>query len=142
MAHLFKKKRDEEEMSIDLTPMLDVVFIMLIFFIVTASFVSEQGFLVNRPPPSPPEEQPDPDKRNVVLIVSETDEIWFEGRRIDMRSIRANVERVLAENPDAQVVVRAHEYSTAETYIGIVDQAQEAVGRFDFAVSLVTYNDS
>jgi len=143
MAHLFKKKRDEEEMAIDLTPMLDVVFIMLIFFIVTASFVSEQGFLVNRPPPAPEDSEPDLSKRNVVMIVDETDEIWFEGRRIDIRSVRANVERVLAENPEAQVIVRAHEYSTAATYVGIADEAKEAVGSDpNFAVSLVTYNDS
>ncbi len=143
MSHLFKKKRDEEEMAIDLTPMLDVVFIMLIFFIVTASFVSEQGFLVNRPPPAPEDSQPDPSKRNVVMIVDEVDEIWFEGRRIDIRSVRANVERVLAENPEAQVIVRAHEYSTAAIYVGIADEAKEAVGRDpNFAVSLVTYNDS
>ena len=142
MARLFKKKRDEEEMTIDLTPMLDVVFIMLIFFIVTASFVSEQGFLVNRPPPSPEQNEPD-QKRNAVFVVSETDEIWFEGRRVDVRSVRALVEQVLAGNSEASVVVRAHEYSTAETYIGITDQATEAVGsRPDFAVSLVTYNDS
>ena len=143
MAHLFKKKRDEEEMAIDLTPMLDVVFIMLIFFIVTASFVSEQGFLVNRPPPAPENSEPDIKNRNVVMIVDETDEIWFEGRRIDIRSVRANVERVLAENPDAQVIVRAHEFSTASTYVGIADEAKEAVGSDpNFAVSLVTYNDS
>lgn len=144
MASLFKKKREEEEMSIDLTPMLDVVFIMLIFFIVTASFVSEQGFLVNRPPPAPEDTPPPPpDKRNIVMIVSETDEIWFEGRRIDIRAVRANVERVLAENPEAQVIVRAHEYSTAAVYVGIADEAKEAVGSDpNFAVSLVTYNDS
>ena len=143
MAKLFKKKRDEEEMSIDLTPMLDVVFIMLIFFIVTASFVSEQGFLVNRPPPKPPEDLIENSARNVVMVVSETDEIWFEGRRIDIRSVRANVERVLAENPKAQVIVRAHELSTASVYVGIADQAKEAVGNNpNFAVSLVTYNDS
>jgi biopolymer transport protein ExbD len=143
MAKLFKKKRDQEEMAIDLTPMLDVVFIMLIFFIVTASFVSEQGFLVNRPPPAPEQDTPPPDSRNVVMVVSETDEIWFEGRRIDLRSVRANVERVLAENPQAQVIVRAHEYSTAAIYVGIADEAKEAVGSDpNFAVSLVTYNDS
>jgi len=143
MARLFKKKTDEEEMTIDLTPMLDVVFIMLIFFIVTASFVSEQGFLVNRPPPAPENQQQDQSKRNAVFVVSETNEIWFEGRRVDVRSVRANVEQVLAGNSEAKVVVRAHEYSTADTYIGIVDQAKEAGGNSpNFAVSLVTYNDS
>jgi len=138
MAHLFKKKRDEEEMNIDLTPMLDVVFIMLIFFIVTASFVSEQGFLVNRPPPAPESDAPPPDKQNAVFVVSETDEIWLGDRRIDVRAVRANVERIRAENPEAAVVVRAHELASAAIYIGIMDQAYEAIGA-NAAVSLVTY---
>ncbi|MFX4227305.1 MAG: ExbD/TolR family protein [Porticoccaceae bacterium] len=141
MAHLFKKKRDEEEMNIDLTPMLDVVFIMLIFFIVTATFVQEQGFLVNRPPPSPEQETPpDPSKQNAVFVVSETDEIWLGDRRIDVRAVRANVERIRAENPEAAVVVRAHELASADIYIGIMDQATEAIGA-NAAVSLVTYAD-
>lgn len=140
MASLFKKKRDEEEMNIDLTPMLDVVFIMLIFFIVTASFVSEQGFAVNRPPPAPPTDAPPPDKANAVFVVSETDEIWLGDRRIDLRSVRANVERIKAENPEASVVIRAHELSSASIYVGIVDYATEAIGA-NANVSLVTYAD-
>ena len=144
MARLFKKKESQEETEIDLTPMLDVVFIMLIFFIVTASFVSEDGFRVNRPPQTdapPPLDAP----KNATFIVSETDEIWLDGRRIDVRSVRANVERILAENPQAQVTVRAHELATAGIYIGITDQAIEALGVTNAsdirAVSLVTYRD-
>lgn len=140
MARLFKKKETQEETEIDLTPMLDVVFIMLIFFIVTASFVSEDGFRVNRPPES--ENSPPPTSKNATFIVTETDEIWLDGRRIDVRSVRANVERILAENPEAAVTVRAHELATANVYIGITDQATEAVGTDPtFAVSLVTYRD-
>ncbi len=139
MAHLFKKKRDQEQAEIDLTPMLDVVFIMLIFFIVTATFVQEDGFLVNRPPPAPETQETPPNERNAVFIVTETNEIWLEGRRIDIRSVRANVERILAENPRASVIIRAHELAHAETYIGITDQAMEAVNRPDFTTSLVTY---
>ena len=144
MARLFKKKEPQEESEIDLTPMLDVVFIMLIFFIVTASFVSEDGFRVNIPPQNdnpPPTDAP----KNATFIVTETDEIWLDGRRIDVRSVRANVERILAENPAAQVTVRAHELATAGIYIGITDQAVEALGvtRADDirAVSLITYRD-
>ena len=141
MARLFKKKHDDDEMNIDLTPMLDVVFIMLIFFIVTASFVSEQGFLVNRPPPSPETDAPPPEKQNAVFVVSQTDEIWLGDRRIDLRSVRANVERIRAENPSASVVVRAHELASAGIYVGIMDQAAEAISDPNFAVSLVTYAD-
>jgi biopolymer transport protein ExbD len=140
MARLFKKKAPQEETEIDLTPMLDVVFIMLIFFIVTASFVQEDGFRVNRPPES--DVPPDSTSKNATFIVTETDEIWLDGRRIDVRSVRANVERILAENPQASVTVRAHELATANIYIGITDQATEAVGSDpNFAVSLVTYGD-
>lgn len=140
MARLFKKKESQEETEIDLTPMLDVVFIMLIFFIVTASFVQEDGFRVNRPPES--DAPPDNSSKNATFIVTETDEIWLDGRRIDVRSVRANVERILAENPQASVTVRAHELATAAVYIGITDQATEAVGADPtFAVSLVTYAD-
>lgn len=141
MARLFKKKQDNNEMEIDLTPMLDVVFIMLIFFIVTASFVQEDGFRLNRPPEAPPTLDP-PDEKNATFIVTETDEIWLDGRRIDARSVRANVERIVAENPNAMVTVRAHELATAAVYIAIVDGATEALSKKpDFAVNLVTYRD-
>lgn len=140
MARIFKKKEIQEDAAIDLTPMLDVVFIMLIFFIVTASFVQEDGFRVNLPPEVPPNSIYDP--AGLTFLVTETNEIWLDGRRIDMRSVRANVERTLAENPLAAVTVRAHELATANTYIGIVDQATEAVGNNpNFTVSLVTYGD-
>lgn len=141
MAQLFKKKREEEEMQIDLTPMLDVVFIMLIFFIVTASFVSESGFLVNRPPPAPDQPEPENLKRNAVLIVSETDDIWLDGQRIDIRSVRARVEQIMAENPEASVIVRAHELASAEVYIQLVDQASEVIDTSKTGVSLITYKE-
>ena len=139
MAHIFKKKRGTDDANIDLTPMLDVVFIMLIFFIVTASFVSEIGFDVDRPPPTPPEQLPPDSKRNIVLTVNEVNEIWLqaENRRIDIRSVRANVERLLAENPEAVVVVRAHEKAHAEMYVQIADQAYEA--KESIRIALVTY---
>ena len=101
---LGKRRRSEEENEIDMTPMLDVVFIMLIFFIVTASFVNEVGLDVNRPPTSdaPP---PDSADTNIVFRISESNEIMLEGRRIDVRSVRANVERLNAEKPEASVVI-------------------------------------
>ena len=139
MAHLFKKRQEEEETAIDLTPMLDVVFIMLIFFIVTASFVKEVGFDVNRPPANDNPPPPDAPK-NAVFTVTENNEIWLDDRLIDVRAVRANIERITAENPDAAVIVRAHEQSDAKTYIGIADQAREAVGP-TFSPSLVTYEN-
>ena len=98
---LGKRRKEEDESQIDMTPMLDVVFIMLIFFIVTASFVNESGLGVNRPPTS---DQPPPDSENtnIVFRISESNELMLEGRRIDIRSVRANVERMHAEKPEAK----------------------------------------
>lgn len=130
---LGKKRREEDESQIDLTPMLDVVFIMLIFFIVTASFVNESGLSVNRPPtsdtPPPPEES-----KNIVFQISESNELTLEGRRIDIRAVRANVERMHAENPEATVVVDAHPKSKTELFVLISDQAREA-GVYDISLA-------
>lgn len=127
------KRRAEEESQIDLTPMLDVVFIMLIFFIVTASFVKEAGVDVNRPPTT---DQPPPDEQmnNIVFNVTEAGEIMLEGRRIDVRSVRANVERIHAENPQAKVIISAHPEAQTETFVEISDQAREA-GVYDISLS-------
>ena len=130
---LGRKHKVEEESEIDLTPMLDVVFIMLIFFIVTASFVKEAGIDVNRPPVS--EDKPiDPDNKNIVFKVTENDEILLQGRRIDIRSVRANVERLHAENPQAKVIINSHPQAKSSTFIAISDQAREA-GVYDVSLS-------
>ena len=130
---LGKRRKDEEESNIDMTPMLDVVFIMLIFFIVTASFVNESGLDVNRPPTSdePPPEQ---ENTNIVFRVSESNELTLEGRRIDIRTVRANVERMHAEKPEAKVIVSAHPKSKTEMFVQISDQAREA-GVYDVSLS-------
>ncbi len=115
----------EEKADIDLTPMLDVVFIMLIFFIVTASFVKEVGIGVNIPPEN--DNPPPPDApQNILVEVTATDEIWMEGRRVDVRAVRANIERLSAENPKASVIIKADGKASAEKYIAIADAAREA----------------
>ena len=130
---LGKRRREEEESQIDMTPMLDVVFIMLIFFIVTASFVNESGISVNRPPTS---DQPPPDSENtnIVFRISESNELTLEGRRIDIRAVRANVERMHAEKPEAKVVISSHPKSRTEMFVMISDQAREA-GVYDISLS-------
>ena len=130
---LGKRRKEEEESNIDMTPMLDVVFIMLIFFIVTASFVNESGLDVNRPPTSE-EPPPDSDNTNIVFRISESNELTLQGRRIDVRSVRANVERMHAENPEAKVVVSAHPKSKTELFVLISDQSREA-GVYDVSLS-------
>ncbi|MAJ87600.1 MAG: biopolymer transporter ExbD [Cellvibrionales bacterium TMED148] len=130
---LGRKRKEVDESQIDLTPMLDVVFIMLIFFIVTASFVNEVGLSVDRPPTTdqPP---PDSENRNIVFRISESNELRFEGRRIDIRAVRANVERMHAENPEAKVVISAHPKAKTEMFVKISDQSREA-GVYDISLS-------
>ena len=130
---LGKRRKEEEESNIDMTPMLDVVFIMLIFFIVTASFVNESGLDVNRPPTSD-EPPPDSENTNIVFRVSESNELTLEGRRIDVRAVRANVERMHAEKPEAKVIISAHSKSMTELFVLISDQAREA-GVYDVSLS-------
>ncbi len=129
------RKTEEEEAEIDLTPMLDVVFIMLIFFIVTASFIKESGIEISRPDAQTDAPPPDTDKQNIIIQVTATDEIWIEGRRIDKRAVRANIERMYAENPDASVIIQANNKATAEVYADIANSAREAKV---YAISLVT----
>jgi len=124
----------EDEAQIDLTPMLDVTFIMLIFFIVTASFIKESGIEVNRPEAST--SQP-AENVNILVAISATNEIWMDQRRIDVRSVRANIERLHAENPKGAVVIQADNQSNTETVAAVLDAAREA-GVFD--VSLATDN--
>jgi len=114
----------EETEEIDLTPMLDVVFIMLIFFIVTATFVKEIGFDVNSPDKN--QNVKDADKQSIVVQITNRDRIRIRGRDIDFRAVRANIERLHAENPDAPVVVQPHPDSTTETMIHVMDSARQA----------------
>lgn len=135
-THIPRRRASQDESEIDLTPMLDVVFIMLIFFIVTASFVKEAGIHVARPQAQP--HVADAGKRNILLTVTAGNEIWLGERRIDARSVRVNIERLHAGNPEAAVVIRAHEDSDTEVFAGIADQSREA-GVYD--VSITTFAD-
>lgn len=134
--HLGRRANAEEEGDIDLTPMLDVVFIMLIFFIVTASFVKEVGLDVNRPESS--DAPPNLDIENIVIKITASGEIWLADRRIDVRAVRANVERLIAENPKASVIVQANEKARTEVFSAVIDAAREADV---FNVSLTTTED-
>ena len=111
-------------LAIDLTPMLDVVMIMLIFFIVAGSFVREVGIEVERKPTSSAES--DAPSENIIVQIAANDEIWIKGRRIDARSVRANISRLRAENPKASVIIRANNKSTTAAVVAVVDSAREA----------------
>ena len=114
---------EEGKAEINLTPMLDVVFIMLIFFIVTASFIKEAGLDVNRPDGPTHEE---PDDGNILVAIGATNEIWIERRRVDPRAVRANIERLHAENPEGSVIIQADKRAYTETLVGVMDSARQA----------------
>ena len=102
----------EESDEINLTPMLDVVFIMLIFFIVTANFIKEPGLEINRPDSDTAETQ---ENAAILIAVGPTGEVWMDGRRIDVRQVKANVVKLLADNPKGSVVIQADEKAMADT---------------------------
>ncbi len=116
--------KKEEEGEVDLTPMLDVVFIMLIFFIVTATFVKEIGIDVTSPDKN--QNVKDADKQSIVIQITSRDRIQIRNRDIDKRAVRANIERLHAESPDAPVVVQPHPESTTEIMIHVMDSARQA----------------
>ena len=131
MKQHFQNLMDEEEAAIDMTPMLDVVFIMLIFFIVTASFVKEAGIDVNRPEASTAVSKP---RANILVAISATGEIWINKRKVDDRAIQANIERLHAENPQGTVVIQADKAATTEKLIKVMD-ASRAAGVFDVSIA-------
>ena len=122
--HLDDIHAEEEENEINLTPMLDVVFIMLIFFIVTASFIKEAGIDVNRP--DAPVTQTKPEDANILVAITANDEIFIDRRLIDPRAVRANIERLHAENPEGSVVIQASSKSTNKMLVWVMDASRQA----------------
>ena len=111
---------DQEQTGIDLAPMLDFVTNLLIFFIITAVFVKEAGLEVNRPTSF---EQPqEEDSKSIQIQILETGEIWVDNRAVDVRAVRANVERMSAVNPDAGVLILAQVKAPTGTLVEVVDQ--------------------
>ena len=113
----------EEESAVDLTPLIDVVFIMLIFFIVTATFVKETGIDVNKPdaPTAVTKE-----KANILIAIGPNNDIWIDRRLIDPRAVRANIERLHAENPKGSVVIQPAKSSTNKMLVTVMDAARQA----------------
>ena len=131
MKQHFQNLMDEEEATIDMTPMLDVVFIMLIFFIVTASFVKEAGIDVNRPEAATAVKK---DRANILVAISDKGEIWINKRKVDVRAVQANIERLYAENPQGTVVIQADRKSTTDVLIKVMD-ASRAAGIEDVSIA-------
>ena len=120
---------DTEEPNI--TPMLDVVFILLIFFIVTANFIKEPGLEINRPDSETSEIT---ENAAILIAIGAAGEIYMDGRRIDVRQVKANVIRLIAENPQGSVVIQADVKSTAEKIVSVMDEVREA-GVVDISIA-------
>ncbi len=118
-----QRRASAEEAEVDLTPMLDVVFIMLIFFIVTASFVKESGIDVNRPDAATAVVKP---RGNILVAITPSGQIWIDKRQVDHRSVRANLERLHAENPQGAVVIQADTDSKNGLLVAVMDAAKLA----------------
>jgi biopolymer transport protein ExbD len=118
-----RRRDDEEDSAVDLTPMLDVVFIMLIFFIVTASFVKEAGIDVTRPPAATAERK---ERGNILIAITDSNQIWIDRRPVDPRALRANIERMHAENPQGSVVIQADTKSENGLLVQVMDAARLA----------------
>lgn len=116
-------RRNQDEKEIDMAPLIDMVFLLLIFFMVTTSFVKETGIDVNRPAASTAELK---DKGNILVAVSTEGDIFYEKQKIDMRSVRAHIERSLAENPEGSVVIIADRKSDTGIVVRVMDQCRLA----------------
>ena len=120
-----RSSKAPEEASVDLTPMLDVVFILLIFFIVTSTFIQERALGLEPPPPPSPDQNPE--KQDAILVyVGQDNLITVNGRFTDLSGVRANMERLRAENPDSSLIIQAHPQAKTGVIVKIRDEAYNA----------------
>ena len=115
--------RTDEESDINLTPMLDVVFIMLIFFIVTATFIKQAGIEVIRPEALTAEQKP---TVSVLVAISENGDIWIDKQKVDPAAVRAHIERLHSENPKGGLVVQADKNAKTEKVMAVLAAARAA----------------
>jgi biopolymer transport protein ExbD len=113
----------QEEAELDMTPMLDIVFIMLIFFIVTTSFVKESGVKVNTPRAATAARQ---ENANIFIAITAGGEVWIDRRPVDPRSVRAIIARMHADNPEGTVIIQSDASSPTGTLVEIMDQVRLA----------------
>ena len=118
-----KVRADEEDAAIDMTPMLDIVFIMLIFFIVTTVFVKDAGIEVNKPDA---DQAFQPKNANIFIAITADGDIWMDKKEVQVESIRANIERLLAEQPSDVVIIQADTEAEHGIVIKVMDQVKAA----------------
>jgi biopolymer transport protein ExbD len=109
--------------EVNMTPLIDMVFILLIFFIVTTSFVKETGVDVSRPSAKTAVKK---ELANILISITPNGEVWMDKRQIDRRAVRANVERMHAENPEGSVIILADKEAKTGLLIEVMDQARLA----------------
>ena len=124
-------KSEKDDSNIDITPMLDVVFIMLIFFIVTATFVKQAGTEVDRPMALTAILQ---EKASILIAIDAENQVWIDRRQVDTRGLRAIIEQLHAENPKGSVVIQADRFSTNEALVEVLEAATRA-GVTDVAIA-------
>ena len=115
---------ENDESTIDMTPMLDIVFIMLIFFIVTTSFVREAGIDINRPMAKSTEKKSK--SSNILVAINQNEEIWIDKRQIDLRALRANIQRLSASEDDVSVIIQADIDAKTGILVSVMDQIKMA----------------
>ncbi|MCZ4373718.1 biopolymer transporter ExbD [Vibrio diazotrophicus] len=120
---LGRRQSQQEEAQIDLTSMLDIVFIMLIFFIVTSSFVRESGVEVNRPTASNVVSQKD---AGIFVAITSANDIFIDKRQVDVERVQATLEHLLLEQPEASLVIQADEHAYNGTVVQVMDAAKGA----------------
>jgi biopolymer transport protein ExbD len=113
----------DDESEVNITPLIDIVFIMLIFFIVTATFVKESGIDVNKPDAPTAEVKK---KANILIAIDANNNIWLDRRKIDIRSVIPNIKRLRSENPQGSVVIQADEESKNKMLVEVMDAARQA----------------
>lgn len=123
LGNFLPHTHSDDEQQIDMTPMLDIVFIMLIFFIVTASFVTESGVEINRPEAATSVKQ---DNQGIMLAITRDNKIWINQKQVDPRAVRRTIERLTFENPSSSVVIQADEKSDTGMLIRAMDQVKLA----------------
>ncbi|RLT96004.1 ExbD/TolR family protein [Ketobacter sp.] len=123
MRRPFAHVTEDDDTNIDMTPMLDIVFIMLIFFVVTASFVKETGIDINRPQAKTAITK---ETANIKIAIDGNDAIWIDRHQVDERSVRPLLERMHMENPQGGLIVQADRRSTNEKLVQVMDAARQA----------------
>lgn len=118
-----RRHAHDDDTEINITPMLDIVFIMLIFFIVTTSFVKEAGIDVSRPTANTAEQKT---KGSIMIAIRDNGDVWMQKRRIEVEAVRANVEKAHAENPEGSVVIIADRESATGILVAVMDQVKLA----------------